>query len=157
MGVVAQGITTYFEADHDRLDGLFKKFQELKRKDFATAKPFFRDFKIGLQRHIVWEEDILFPLFERKTGIGLGGPTDVMRMEHRQIKKHLEDIHDKVREKNPGSDSDEQLLLEVLAQHNLKEEKILYPAIDQNLTDAERADVFEAMEKIPEERYHRCC
>ncbi len=153
----AESIATYYEADHNRLDELFKQFQKLKRVDFAKAKPFFRDFKIGLQRHIVWEEDILFPLFEKKTGMGLGGPTDVMRMEHRQIKKHLEDIHDKVRVKNPDSDIDEQLLGDVLRQHNLKEEKILYLAIDKNLSDAERVEIFAAMKKIPEERYHRCC
>ena len=59
-------ITAFFEQDHDRLDELFKTFQQLKRSDFAKAKEAFAAFKIGLQRHIVWEESILFHCGKRK-------------------------------------------------------------------------------------------
>ncbi len=59
-------ISQFFEQDHDRLDELFKTFQQLKRSDFAKAKEAFKEFKFGLQRHIVWEEDQLFPLWEEK-------------------------------------------------------------------------------------------
>ena len=81
-----QSVSIYYGQDHDRLDDLFTKHQQLKRTDFAKAKEYFKEFKFGLQRHIVWEEDILFPLFEEKTGMRGGGPTAVMRMEHRIIK-----------------------------------------------------------------------
>ena len=64
-----------YEQDHDRLDELFKTFQQLKRSDFPKAKEAFKEFKFGLQRHIVWEEDLLFPLWEKKTGMSEGGPT----------------------------------------------------------------------------------
>ena len=72
-------IREFYEQDHDRLDELFKTFQQLKRSDFAKAKEAFKEFKFGLQRHIVWEEDLLFPLWEEKTGMSEGGPTFVMR------------------------------------------------------------------------------
>ena len=62
-------ISEFFEQDHDRLDEFFKTFQQLKRSDFAKAKEAFKGFKLGLQRHIVWEEDLLFPLWEEKTGM----------------------------------------------------------------------------------------
>ena len=78
-------ITAFFEQDHDRLDELFKTFQQLKRSDFAKAKDAFKGFKFGLQRHIVWEEDLLFSLWEKKTGMTESGPTPAMRNEHRQI------------------------------------------------------------------------
>ena len=45
-------IAALYEQDHDRLDELFKTFQQLKRSDFAKAKEAFAAFKIGLQRHI---------------------------------------------------------------------------------------------------------
>jgi iron-sulfur cluster repair protein YtfE (RIC family) len=155
-----QSIKIYFEADHDRLDGLFKKFQELKRTEFEKAKESFKEFKSGLQRHIIWEEEILFPLFERKTG-STSGPTQVMRMEHRQIREYLESIHKKVLDQSalggPDSDQEEQMLLAVLSAHNQKEENILYPAIDRLLSDTEKAYVFNAMKNIPEERYQFCC
>jgi len=73
-----------------------------------------------------WEEEILFPLFEKKTGMQFG-PTYVMRNEHKEIAAHLESIHKKVQKADPSSDREEQKLLEVLGAHNQKEEAILYP------------------------------
>jgi regulator of cell morphogenesis and NO signaling len=101
-----KSISTFYELDHDRLDELFKTFQQFKRSDFAKAKEAFTEFKFGLQRHIVWEEDLLFPLWEEKTGMSDSGPTFVMRAEHRQIGQQLEALHDKVAEQNPDCDQE---------------------------------------------------
>lgn len=149
-------ISEYFEKDHDRLDGLFLSYQNWKRTDFAKAREFFVSFKFGLQRHIIWEEEILFPLFERKTGI-TQGPTHVMRLEHRMIGEALEAIHRKVKNSDPESDKEEKALLDVLASHNMKEEHILYPAIDTHSDEADVQQVFRQMEELPEERYQQCC
>ncbi|TKB86421.1 MAG: hypothetical protein E8D43_06170 [Nitrospira sp.] len=97
-------ISVTFEQDHDRLDALFTTFQEQKRKDFAKAKEAFVAFKFGLQRHIVWEEDVLFPKWEENSGMAEGGPTQVMRTEHRMIGDCLEAIHQKVQAQDPDSD-----------------------------------------------------
>jgi regulator of cell morphogenesis and NO signaling len=123
-------IAAYFESDHDRLDALFNNYREKKRDDVKEAKPYFREFLKGLRRHIVWEEDVLFPFFEKASGI-TSGPTEVMRQEHRQIGEILDRIHDKVRKADPDTDREEEALLAVLKPHNDKEENILYPAIDQ--------------------------
>jgi len=152
-----QSISGFFEEDHDHLDALFQSFQTLKRHDFAKAKEAFKQFKFGLQRHIVWEEDLLFPLWEEKTGMSESGPTFVMRAEHRQIGEQLEAIHQKVADQNPDSDQEELALLNLLGYHNLKEERVLYPAIDQVTTQEERDAVYRKMEQIPEERYRVCC
>ena len=150
-------ITAFYEKDHDRLDELFKTFQTLKRSDFPKAKAAFKEFKIGLQRHIVWEEDLLFTLWEAKTGISEGGPTMVMRSEHRQIGQLLESIHEKVAAGNADTDQEEQWLISMLGSHNMKEERILYPSIDNVASVAEREQVFRDMETIPEARYNVCC
>jgi regulator of cell morphogenesis and NO signaling len=150
-------ISKFFEKDHDRLDELFKTFQQLKRSDFPKAKEAFKAFKSGLQRHIVWEEDLLFPLWENKTGMSDSGPTPVMRNEHRQIGQLLEAIHGKVAAQNPDSDQEEEALLDILGPHNRKEERALYPAIDQVAGPEDRETVFQNMENIPEERYKVCC
>lgn len=155
--MIKESIKIYFEADHDRLDELFRNFQKLKRVDYPKAKGFFKEFKFGLQRHIVWEEEILFPLFEQKTGLIDNGPTQVMRIEHRQIGEYLEAIHKKVQKQDPDSDEEEQMLLSLLSVHNQKEENILYPAIDTVITDTERTAAFTAMNTLPEERYKTCC
>lgn len=150
-------ISEHFAADHDRLDALFTEFQSLKRKNPAAAKERFKGFLKGLTRHIVWEEDVLFPIFEERTGMKDSGPTAVMRMEHRQIKGHLDAIHEKVRVADPDSDASEKALLDVLKAHNMKEERILYPAIDMGLDKAGLDSVRKAMDAIPEERYACCC
>jgi len=150
-------ITEFFEQDHDRLDELFKTFQQSKRSDFPKAKEAFTEFKFGLQRHIVWEEDLLFPIWEQKTGMSDSGPTPVMRNEHREIGRQLEAIHQKVVDQNPDSDQEEQALLDLLGSHNRKEERALYPAIDKVTSPEERETVFGSMKSIPEERYKLCC
>ena len=151
-----QGVLSFYEHDHDELDGFLKQFQSLKRGDFAQAKPFFRSFKFGLQRHILWEEEILFPIFESKTGMKDSGPTAVMRHEHVLIKEALEALHLKVRESNPDSDAEERALIDLLGNHNYKEENILYPAIDELTTAEEKKILFQRMEEVPKERYAAC-
>jgi iron-sulfur cluster repair protein YtfE (RIC family) len=150
-------IGTLFAEDHERLDGLLAHFRQWKRADCAGAKLYFREFKFGLQRHIVWEEKILFPLFEQKTGMHGTGPTEVMRHEHRLIGECLEALHDKVRRHDPESDAEELALLTALEAHNLKEEQVLYPMLDRLLSDEEKQAVADAMARVPEEAYRTCC
>lgn len=150
-------ITAYYEQDHDRLDELFKTFHTMKRSDFAKAKEAFKEFKIGLQRHIVWEEELLFPIWEEKTGMVEDGPTPMMRHEHSQIKQLLDAIHQKVEGQNLESDQDEQALLQLLSSHNRKEERALYPAIDNVISADERVKVFSDMNSISEDRHNACC
>lgn len=150
-------IVEYFREDHKRLDALFDSFQTRKRSDFAEAKEAFKAFKTGLQRHIVREEDVLFPLWEEKCGLAEGGPTLVMRAEHRQIGEQVEAIHEKVAEHNPESDQEERVLLDLLHAHNKKEEDVLYPVIDRVAGPDERTELFKNLELISPERYAACC
>lgn len=149
-------ITAYFEADHDRLDSLFQHFREKKRENLQAAKPYFREFIKGLRRHIVWEEEVLFPFFEKSSGI-TAGPTEVMRYEHRLIGAVLDRLHEKVRQGNADADGEEAELISILKPHNDKEENILYPAIDRYASAGQCAELFLQMEEIPLERFQVCC
>jgi iron-sulfur cluster repair protein YtfE (RIC family) len=153
----APSVSEFFAADHDRLDGFFAEFRRLKRIDFPKAKENFKQFMFGLKRHIIWEEEFLFPAFERGTGFPGAGPTAVMRVEHRRIGDWLEAIHDKVRRADPESDREEAALLDVLAQHNAKEENVLYPMLDRSLSNDERETMFDAMARLPADAYATCC
>ncbi len=124
--------------DHDRLDALFEEFRQTKTQDLPRARRLFDEFRSGLERHIVWEEDILFPAFEARTGMHEAGPTVVMRMEHRQIRELLAEIAQALEAGRTDTDTLEQDLLQVLGVHNSKEEGILYPWIDRELSDDER-------------------
>ncbi len=150
-------VLEFMGKDHDRLDDLFEEFRNTKNTDPAKAKSLFNDFKIGLQRHIVWEEEILFPLFENKTGMHDTGPTTVMRMEHRKIKDFLEKIHGRIIRKDNKTETLENGLMEVLTEHNNKEENILYPWIDKSMSEKEREEAFTKIKNLPEDRYNKCC
>lgn len=141
-------ISTMFDEDHERLDALFKSFQTLKRTDFLKAKNAFLEFKAGLQRHVAWEEEVMFPLWEKKSGMTGGGPTIVMRNEHREIGDCLESLARKIQAQNPETDREEEILLDLLDRHNMSEEEVLYPEMDHLISAEERETAFRAMEKI---------
>jgi len=136
-------VTEYLQTDHKRLDNIFNKFlEDVKDKNWDKASKDFREFRIGLKRHIRAEEDILFPVFEQKTGMHEGGPTAVMRMEHKEIQELL----DKILSATDSKDSAQipnttNALVNILTDHNMKEEHILYPESDEFLSEAERSEV----------------
>jgi iron-sulfur cluster repair protein YtfE (RIC family) len=149
-------ITEVMSRDHDRLDEILRAFHEEKGRDLRKAEGLFSEFKAGLENHIDWEEDILFPIFENRQGGRTSGPTAVMRMEHLQIKNLLAQIVERLKKDDPDTGSLENDLVNVLTAHNKKEEEILYPWIDQSVTDEEREEVLAEMEKVSPEYYAKC-
>jgi iron-sulfur cluster repair protein YtfE (RIC family) len=107
--------------------------------ELERAEHTYSEFQKGLQRHIRIEEEILFPLFEQRTGM-VKGPTEVMRQEHRVIKEAMELMHEALACGKGASYHDgRELLEEALPSHNQKEEHVLYPTIDRLLAIDERA------------------
>lgn len=152
-----QTITEYYEHDHARLDQLFAQFRATKPSDLTAGTTAYRQFATGLTRHILWEEHILFPLFDAKAGTAGLGPTAVMRMEHRQIRQFLEAILRKLEHRVVATDAEEAALVTLLEAHNRKEEHILYPLIDEHLSDQEREAVFAEMDRMAGEDRSSCC
>jgi regulator of cell morphogenesis and NO signaling len=138
-------IMAFMSGDHDRLDEIFEEFR--KEGDAGRARSLFRGFADGLRAHIVWEEEILFPPFEEKTGMRDAGPTAVMRMEHQQIQQLLQAIEERIG--LPEVNDLARDLLEVLTAHNQKEEGVLYPWLDHSLTEEERALLLRRIEELP--------
>ncbi len=142
-------ILKFMSVDHDRLDNKIKKYSTEKLVDIERAESIFLSFKSELERHIIWEEDILFPVFERKTGIKDGGPTSVMRIEHIEIKKYLQEIKRKLHVKKIQDPCKEEVaLFKVLESHNQKEENILYPGIDNLTSEQEKEQMIKQMSSI---------
>ena len=139
-------ILDYYEDNHDRLNATFKKFQKMKLLDFNLAIHFFDQFKSDLQKHMIWEEESLFPYLQHKVGMSLDRPTQLMKLEHRQIGMLMERIHNLVRQGDPNSSTEEQEFLSFLAKHNSKEEQFLYPAIDQITSPEELKYIFKKMD-----------
>lgn len=142
-------ISDYLESDHRRLDALLPDVLTLlEKEDVAAAAEQFAEFSAGLRRHIDAEERVLFPVFEEKTGI-TGGPTQVMRMEHQEIKSWMTRISDALSVRNvSGARQGLNMLTDVLSSHNMKEEHILYPMTDGATDDSERAALVREMQAI---------
>jgi uncharacterized protein (DUF2249 family)/hemerythrin-like domain-containing protein len=134
-----RAVTETLASDHDRLDALEgKAFLLLAGGDAAGAASAWAEFAFGLERHIRFEEEIVFPIFEEKSGFPQShGPTSVMRAEHREIEKLLETIG-RTFEGGGEVGGLRQALHELLGAHNMKEEHVLYPATDEHLDPDER-------------------
>jgi hemerythrin-like domain-containing protein/uncharacterized protein (DUF2249 family) len=146
-----RGVTEALGWDHDRLDALEMAAMEAWRsgETRAAARLHLR-FVFGLRRHIRFEESVLFPEFERVSGMPPDrGPAAVMRDEHRAIEALLEDMREAVAGGVRPAEPTRAELRALLHQHNVKEEDFLYPMLDSAL-DAQAADAvvyrFQAMD-----------
>lgn len=134
-------LTQFFSTDHDRLDFLFHNYQQYKNVDPDKALQFFTKFTLGLEQHIRWEEELLFPAFEQVFNVHGGGPTFVMRSEHEIIKSLLRQLSSAIQE-GKDTEMEEQKLIEVLNLHNEKEEQVLYVKADAMISKELVGEMF---------------
>ena len=129
--------------DHDRLDDLERgAFAARAAGDLALATRLFGDFARGLRRHIGFEEKLLFPAFEERAGVSPeAGPTAVMRHEHREIENRIHDMECRFANLEDPLTGARDAFHELMREHNLKEEQVLYPATDRLLTEKERDEL----------------
>ena len=122
---------------HKECDEQFARAEQLiSENNWDLGVEQWNQFAAELEKHFSREEDILFPEFESKTGM-TGGPTQMMRMEHEQMRALVNEANKAANSK----DKDQFLaltetLMVTMQQHNMKEEQILYPMTDQSLPNA---------------------
>jgi iron-sulfur cluster repair protein YtfE (RIC family) len=141
-------ILDFLGSDHRACDDLFASTKAaVSQKSWDSARRQFDRFLAAMLRHLAREEKVLFPAFETRTANSMG-PTRVMRMEHEQMRRLIQDMARTV------ADADHcrylclsETLYMLMRQHNLKEEDLLFPMFDQMLGD-ERDDLIGAMEAI---------
>ncbi len=127
-------IKQFMTQDHKDCDLLFAKAENAAAKDdWTTASQAFNAFVQAMERHLGIEEQELFPAFEEETGVKTG-PTEMMRMEHDQMRVLFAEMEYALEQKN----CDDYLgiadtLLILMQQHNMKEEQMLYNMMDQHL------------------------
>ncbi|MCE7737415.1 MAG: hemerythrin domain-containing protein [Candidatus Heimdallarchaeota archaeon] len=138
-------VMDFMSHDHDNLDEVFAQFQYQKNQDLERAKLLFTEFRKGLEKHIVWEEEILFPIFEKAQNLHTRGPTSVMREEHVMIKATLDQIQAEINQGNNNIENLEKQLFKVLKPHNDKEESILYPWIDKSIPNEALEEVMKKL------------
>ena len=141
-------ISSYMTSDHHRCDELFSQAEAAASgQDWGKIAADSQVFLDSMRQHFKMEEDVLFPAFEQRTGMSMG-PTQVMRMEHVQMRELFDAMADAVKQQ----DRDEFLgqaetLLVMMQQHNMKEEQILYRMADQMLS-AEMEEILQKMRGV---------
>lgn len=127
-------LTRPLKDHHKFCDDLFADAEAaVAMKDWQNALSLTVRFSDELENHFRTEEESLFPAFEAATGM-TGGPTQVMRYEHAQMRDLLEQMATAMKQQdgNAFAGAAETLLI-LMQQHNMKEESILYPMCDQTL------------------------
>jgi len=134
--VISESIKYFMEIDHSRCDQLYADGEAaILDNQLQDGKELIEAFVLNMGRHFDMEEEIFFPAFEERTGM-TQGPTQVMRMEHQQMRNILIQMKDAV----TADDSETVLsagetLLILMQQHNMKEEGMLYPMADGQISD----------------------
>ncbi len=134
--IIFNNIKHFMEMDHARCDQLYAAGEAAILDDrMESGKELLEAFALGMERHFRMEEQIFFPAIEERTGM-TQGPTQVMRMEHNQMRNVLLQMKAAL----AANDSEMVLgigetLLILMQQHNMKEEGMLYPMGDGHIPD----------------------
>jgi iron-sulfur cluster repair protein YtfE (RIC family) len=141
-------ILDFLGSDHRACDDIFASAEAaVAQKNWDSARSLFDRFQAAMAHHLAMEETVLFPAFEARTHNSTG-PTQVMRMEHEQMRGLLQDMASAVADANHSRFLGlSETLNMLMQQHNMKEENMLYPMSDQVL-GGERAGLIRAMEAI---------
>ena len=131
-------IPEYMTAKHKECDEIFSEAETaVAKQDWALALEKWQFFAAELTEHFDQEEGTLFPKFEQATGM-TAGPTQVMRMEHQQMRALVQNLDNALaaKEKDEYLGLSETLMV-MMQQHNMKEEMMLYPMMAQNIVEGE--------------------
>lgn len=144
-------VSDAFCSDHERLARLeVDAFVARAAGDTAAAATRYGVFSAGLRRHIAIEEELLFPLFEMRAGLFPDPrPTEKMRKEHTEILRLLGEILRTIGDPAKLPDQARAAFHQILEEHHLKEEGLLYPALDMVLTPEESDALVARVQAFP--------
>ena len=143
MGTISEFMTR----DHRRCDVLMAEAEAAAEdNDWGKTEQLTRKYVEAMEHHFTMEEQVLFPAFEEQTGI-IQGPTMIMKSEHRQMRGLMAQLQHAMerRDESEYLDTSETLLI-MMQQHNMKEEGMLYPMSDEQLSGVDK--IISEMQKI---------
>jgi len=131
-------IPDYMTQKHRDCDELFTQAESaVAKNNWLAANEQWSIFTDELELHLQAEENILFPQFEQATGM-TAGPTQVMRGEHQQMRVLVNDINESLNVENKDKFLGlSETLMVLMQQHNMKEEMMLYPMCQQQISQSD--------------------
>jgi len=119
------------EVHHRRIDEMLDGVEiAADIGSWAEARALFTRLRGELEEHIRIEEQLMFPSFEAFMRMP-GGPTSVMRAEHAEIARCLDAVEGSLDAQQLDGEAVDQLE-GLLASHNAKEERVLYPLFERH-------------------------
>lgn len=126
-----------FLEDHKRIVTILNEFKRSKRSHSKKTKELFDQLEYSLRKHFK-QEEILYMNYKQTTGEFIPA-LQTIRKEHQIIESHLDKIR---RAMNDGSKIETAKLYPLLERHKNIEERLLYPELDNVLTEKEKEDVY---------------
>ncbi|MCD6172854.1 MAG: hemerythrin domain-containing protein [Sulfurimonas sp.] len=143
-------IKEYLSTEHTKCDDLFVKMEETANMSLEEAQKLCKEFMEATEHHFQIEERVVFPKFEEKTGM-VEGPTQMMKHEHTQMRALMKNMLASLESGNKDKFFGySETLMILLQQHNMKEEQMLYPMMQQHL-NAESDDIVDMMTSMKTE------
>jgi hemerythrin-like domain-containing protein len=130
-----------FTHEHHAIDAGIEEYVASTQPDPRLRAAPLLDAMTALRRHIYLEEEIVFPHLPRGP---LMMPLMVMYREHGELWRRMDALAERLR--SPEHPTDDvaatcRELLDLLDSHNSKEEPVIYPYMDSDLTQDEQHEV----------------
>lgn len=138
---MTESISSYMQQDHVLIDGIAERaIAAAQAGDWPALEREASDFLRRLRRHIEMEENVLFPAFEQRTGMTAAGPSAQMRVEHTQMRPILSRMQEAASAPDRvGYQQASKALFDILVPHNMKEEQMMYPMLDEAVGEGVQA------------------
>jgi len=149
MGAIDQAM----QSDHERLDRILATTaQAVEAGRWQEAREALAKFRHGIEeRHMVVEEQALFPAFEDREGGSEHPLTALLRKGHQDLRIFFTEMAEAIAAEDAEEFGDLYSTVQIiLQQHDAKEESELYPFLAEALAD-HGAAVTEQMERAARE------
>ncbi|MDE2489918.1 MAG: hemerythrin domain-containing protein [Elusimicrobia bacterium] len=142
MNDATETIHERFEEDHGQLHALLGRIDWARPEEARAA---FEAFALRLDRHIAWEEEVLFPVSLRALPGLDRRAVAALEEEHLRLRARLARTREALRAGDPAAGALGRELAAALAVHGAEEERTLYPACDARLPPAEQRRVLDVI------------
>ncbi len=127
--------------EHEIIESLLNNFKRLQEKDSAEAKRIFQTFVWNIEKHMFLEEKILYNVYSVWNG-NIEGMFEILE-QHGEIIALIKKIKNNYSDENNLS-----ALKELLRDHFVLEETVLYPNLEKVLNGEQKEFLIERTQEI---------
>jgi hemerythrin HHE cation binding domain-containing protein len=139
----AEPVSVALELHHHRLDDMLDRIEiDVEAGNWSEGRRGFSLFRRELEEHMRLEEEVLLPAVGVRWQINYGPPA-LLRADHARIRERLDVVEVGLENEYPIEEATD-VLEAMLADHNAREEHLLYPMFERLATpEAYAAATFE--------------